>query len=133
MLPSLFPLVTLLSSFTLVSSIAIEGRNSWRLSHGLPPARPRRFHSSATETAHRRSASPTPPVVNGGDFEQSSLTSPWAKSSGLAISFPKKVNCFRIAQSRALTRRISSCTPVSGNWAPKNYSYGGAFGVIANR
>ncbi|KAH8796224.1 hypothetical protein DL96DRAFT_1088135 [Flagelloscypha sp. PMI_526] len=86
MLPSLFPLVTLLSYFTLVSSIAIEGRSSWRLSHGLPPARPRRLHSSATETAHRRSASPTPPVVNGGDFEQSSLTSPWAKSSGLAIT-----------------------------------------------
>ncbi|KAH8824183.1 hypothetical protein DL96DRAFT_201475 [Flagelloscypha sp. PMI_526] len=80
MLPSLFSLAALLSYFTLISSLALETRNSWRFSHGLPPARPRRFHSSATETAHRRSTSSIPLMVDGGDFESSSSTSPWTGS-----------------------------------------------------
>ncbi|KAH8806978.1 hypothetical protein DL96DRAFT_1685946 [Flagelloscypha sp. PMI_526] len=90
MLPSLFSLVALLSYFTLISSFAIEGRNSWRLSHGLPPARPRRLHSSATETAHRRSTSSIPPMVNGGDFETDTSTtaSPWiASNSGAKVLY----------------------------------------------
>ncbi|KAH8813514.1 hypothetical protein DL96DRAFT_1685333 [Flagelloscypha sp. PMI_526] len=57
---------------------ALESRNSWRMAHGLPPARPRHFHSSATETALRRSTSSTPVAVNGGDFE--SGISPWTLS-----------------------------------------------------
>ncbi|KAH8824182.1 hypothetical protein DL96DRAFT_1739489 [Flagelloscypha sp. PMI_526] len=84
MLHSQFSLVALLSYFTLISSLALEARNSWRFSHGLPPARPRRFHSSATETAHRRSTSSIPLMVDGGDFESSSL---WTKSSYASVDF----------------------------------------------
>ncbi|KAH8795994.1 hypothetical protein DL96DRAFT_1722355 [Flagelloscypha sp. PMI_526] len=122
MLPSLFSLVALLSYITFISSATLKNRNSWRLSHGLPPARPRRFHASATETAHRRTTSATLTVVNGGDFESGTWTPSgpatveYRSSSNIADSIHSGNGAGRL-NGADLSQLASSITGLTSNTA----------------